>query len=80
MTEINEIVTSRYGAGLLDTDLTTLHDLIEAGKLQAFHIRTKGEKLPWRTWVLRREVEKLAAEGWRQRRPRRKAGEAEGRG
>jgi hypothetical protein len=72
MSEINELWTTKQAAEHLGVEIITIHDLIGRGKLMPFHIRSKGEKLPWRTWVRRSEVEALKVAGWRERAPRAK--------
>jgi hypothetical protein len=69
---IRELITTTEAAKLLGRQVITIHDLIERGALQSFHIKTKGTVLPWRTMVLKSEVETLAVEGWQP--PRRMVG------
>lgn len=66
--QAEELLTSEEAATILGTTRPRVYAMIRAGKLRAFLEPTKGSLLPHRYRLLKSEVEKLAREGWRQRR------------
>ena len=73
--DLDELISTEEGAAILGTDRKMLGDLIDAGKVRAFKEATKGDVRPFRVRVLKGELERLAAEGWRVRKPRQRRAE-----
>jgi hypothetical protein len=67
---MDELITPAAAAAILGASRAKVHVLIETGRLEGLQQPTKGGSgaRPSRIFVRRSEVERLAQQGWRQRR------------
>jgi excisionase family DNA binding protein len=68
---LEELMTAAQAAHRLGTPRTHVHEMVAGGRLTGIKVPTRGADRPYRLRLLRSEVERLARDGWRQRRPRR---------